>query len=355
MAAAVSPRPSFDCAKPSEIEALICGDPELSAADRRLAAFYDIAKAGALGTGSNQLATQRDWLKERDKSCARGAWKEFYKNLRNCIVAEYDERLEQLAIANLMASPKESMAELGRIRPKAVPLYQAAHDYASIDDSKRRIDIVEADLAPIYATLDANTREHLSPPFATLATAREAAASDVNFAAFFAIYATLGLEDNGVTWPCAVLVKRPSLVAGLGSYFGGAIDGAIPTSDCEAALPATDEVTALSDKAARAQPFEQGTIRFSTGRDYIKLQDAVRLHQTEVWETKAGNNNGYSNGAPQKERAWRRRHKAEIDKAESVLEAYYVKYFGVVIKTANKDAWSAIDVLIREAFKSYDG
>ena len=269
-AAAASPGPSFDCSMPFEIEALICGDPELSAADRRLAAFYVIAKAGVLGRGSNQLAVQRHWLKQRDTSCANGAWKINFKSLRSCVVGEYDERLEQLAIADLMARPKESLAEIGRISPKALPLYQAALDYAAIDDPDRRIEVVEADLTPVYATMDANTRAHMGPPYHSPATAHEAAASDGNFSTFFVVYATLGLDHQGLAWPCAVLVKRPNLIAGLGSHFGGAIDGNIPGSDCEAALPPTAEVTALANEANRAQPFEQGTLRFSTGRDYIK-------------------------------------------------------------------------------------
>jgi hypothetical protein len=74
-----------------------------------------------------------------------------------------------------------------------------------------------------------------------------------------------------------------------------------------------------------------------------------------VWAIKAGDSRGYSDGARQKEGAWRLGHKMEIAKAEAVLEAYYVRYFGVGPVAAQRDAWSAIDVLIREAFKSYEG
>src|SRR5262249_43368621 len=158
-------------------------------------------------------------------------------------------------------------------RPRAVPLYRATYDYASIDDLERRIKTVEADLAQIYATMDSNTLEHLKlAPTYSAATAHDAATSDANFAAFFAIYGTLEYDggNDTPTWPCGALVKRPGLIAGLGSYFGGAIDGRIPSSDCDAALPPMREVSALSDKANAAQPFCQGTIRFSTGREYIK-------------------------------------------------------------------------------------
>lgn len=342
--------PSFSCAKQSEIEALICTDPVLSAADRRLASFYEIAKAGALGTGSNQLAAQRSWLKQRDQFC--NSPKLSPQARRNCIATAYDERLEQLAIATLLTDPKDSMAELARLQPKAAPLYRATYDFASIGDDRRRADVVAADLAPIYAAMDANTREHLSPEAnETLTTAREAAASDSNFATFFAVFATLELEGGNVTWPCAALVKRPGLIAGLGSHFGGAIDGAIPGSDCDTTLPPTNEVSELSMAAQRAQPFEQGTIRFSVGRDYVQLEDAVRLHLANVWQARARNNN--TSPSP-RERAWRRSHQEEIEKDRAALAAYYAKYFNTPSKTANKDAANAIDTLIHEAFTSYN-
>ena len=345
--------PSFDCAKPSEVEAVICADAKLSAEDRRMVALYKLAQAGALGTGSNQLSAQRNWLKERDKACAKGAWKNPYKSLQGCIAAEYDERLEALAIATLMIAPKESLAEIGRIAPKATPYYQLLHDYAAIDDPGHRTRTVEAGLAPLYAAMDDDTKQRLqSPPDYSAGTPHDAAASDANFAAFVSINAALGGDDvGGVTWPCAVLVKRPGLIAGLGSYFGGAVDGAVPGSDCQDALPPTSDVTALSDAAEAAQPACEGTIRFSTGREYAKLQDAVRLHRTEVWETDKHSAAGAGDNAPDPaERAWRRRHKPEIDKAVAVLEGYYVRYFAVDGEAADKDARSAIDSLVSGPF-----
>ena len=195
--------------------------------------------------------------------------------------------------------------------------------------------------------MDAETRERMPA-----ATARDAAASDATFAGFFAVYGVMGLDGAAqLTWPCAVLAMRPGLIDGLGSRFGGAIDGRIPDSDCAADLPPTPDVEALSDAAFAAQPPCDGTIRFSTGREYAKLQDAVRLHLTRVWETK--DQAGAGGDAPT-ELAWRRRHKAEIDKAEAALEAYYVRAFGVDPKAANRDAWSATDALIDGPFGSCD-
>jgi hypothetical protein len=53
-------------------------------------------------------------------------------------------------------------------------------------------------------------------------------------------------------------------------------------------------------------------------------------------------------------RAWRRARTAEIDRAEAALAAYYVKYFGVAPEAARRDARSAIDKLIGDAFASAD-
>lgn len=353
-AAAAPPGASFSCVKPSEIEALVCRDPELAAADRRMAAFYAVARAGALGRGSSQLGTQRDWLKERDRVCARGARKVAHTSLRACLIGEYDDRLEQLAIADLMASPKESLAELGRIRPNSLPLYRAAHDYAAIDDRKRRTAVVAADLASLFATMDENTRKQFSPssPY-HLATSQVAAASDENFAAFFSMDSVLEVEGD-VTWPCAVLVRRPGLLQGLGAYFGGAIDGRIPDSDCEDALPPMGAVDALVDEANRIQPFDSGTIRFSIGRDYARLKTAVRLHRTEEWETKAGKAKNALVAMTREERAWRRAHKAEFARAQAELTAYYIKYFDVAPEAARRDAVNAIDALVGDPFEADD-
>ena len=57
--------PSFDCAKAvSEAEKLVCGDAELAALDRQLAARYGEAKDA-------DPAIQRGWAKGRD-DCLKG-------------------------------------------------------------------------------------------------------------------------------------------------------------------------------------------------------------------------------------------------------------------------------------------
>ena len=77
--------PSFDCARAgSAAEKLVCGDAELAALDRQLAARY------AQATDADP-AVQRGWVKERD-----ACWKA--DDLRLCVLEAYRTRLVELAI-----------------------------------------------------------------------------------------------------------------------------------------------------------------------------------------------------------------------------------------------------------------
>jgi uncharacterized protein len=55
LGASASLHPSFSCSKPSALEKVICDDPGLSDADRRMAALYAAARRGALGDGGSQI------------------------------------------------------------------------------------------------------------------------------------------------------------------------------------------------------------------------------------------------------------------------------------------------------------
>lgn len=77
--------PSFDCAKAaSEAEKLVCGDAELAALDRQLAARYAERKEA-------DPAVQRGWAKGRDD-----CWKQ--QDQRLCVLEAYRTRLVELAI-----------------------------------------------------------------------------------------------------------------------------------------------------------------------------------------------------------------------------------------------------------------
>jgi len=84
--------PSFACNKvrPGSIEAMVCGDAELSALDRKLAAVYAAAAKKATNEHPPRLkAEQRGWIKGRDE-----CWKSEEK--RECVRSEYVHRIAEL-------------------------------------------------------------------------------------------------------------------------------------------------------------------------------------------------------------------------------------------------------------------
>jgi uncharacterized protein len=341
---ASSAGPSVPCTSPSEIEAVICKDPALSAADRRMATLYQAAKLGPLHNGSNQAGVQREWLKGRDAQCASGALK-MGRTARDCVAGAYDERLESLAIADLLAEPQLSLAVLRDVDPEAEPYYEALLAYATIDNEAERTKVVEAKLAPLYAGMSPEVKQGIEYQGQEAATAHDAAASDDGFERFFDISAMRG--DVRLVWPCAVLIKRPELVFGLNAFYGSSADSSVPDSDCEEVLPPSPaELKALADAASDAQPPCEGSIRFAYFRNYLALQDSLRLHLVEGW--------GRDGKASKEEMRFRRRQSALIARTGAALAAYYTHYFHVSRSDAATDGRAAADALISAAFDSCD-
>lgn len=84
--------PSYDCdtVTPGSIEALVCGDRELSALDRKLADVYAAASARAVNEHPPRLgAEQRGWIKGRND-----CWKS--DTVRECVRDEYLRRTAEL-------------------------------------------------------------------------------------------------------------------------------------------------------------------------------------------------------------------------------------------------------------------
>lgn len=84
--------PSFSCARAEEgsIEALVCGDAQLSALDRRLAEVFAAAAGEAVNEQPPVLkAEQRGWIKGRDD-----CWKS--DDRRSCVLTEYQHRIAEL-------------------------------------------------------------------------------------------------------------------------------------------------------------------------------------------------------------------------------------------------------------------
>ena len=92
VSAPTTPGPAFDCrkVKSGSIEAMICGDAELSELDRKLAGVYSAATARAKNEHPPVLrAEQRGWVKGRND-----CWKSAEQ--RSCVRDEYERRIAEL-------------------------------------------------------------------------------------------------------------------------------------------------------------------------------------------------------------------------------------------------------------------
>jgi uncharacterized protein len=79
--------PSFNCRYARSVsERMVCGDPELAAADRRLARAYD--RAVAAGVPARGLrAEQDDWLSIRDDAA---------RHSPDAVASVYEQRIREL-------------------------------------------------------------------------------------------------------------------------------------------------------------------------------------------------------------------------------------------------------------------
>ena len=335
--AQISKGPSFSCASPSKIEALICADPELAARDRAMALLYAEVRTNVLDTGpSQQQAEQIKWLKYRDSGeCNMGT-------LGECLTRTYDHRLEELAVSALFRKPTEALVELTRVNPNGAPLYEAMYRYATIDDVGQRTEVVEKLITPAFDKLN-NGSSWTNILFKDAPDARTAASADKSFSLFLNVAASNGFT---LTLPCAAIVQRPGLMAALGALYGSSLDGRLISTDCSTMLPELPNVTRLAKDASQAQPFCQGTIRFTISRYNAQLRVAVRLHRTEFWE--AGNRRDSSHN--ENEAPFRIQHRSSIEAAQAELAAYYTRVFKVPTDIANADAREAINAVVVRAF-----
>jgi uncharacterized protein len=343
-ALAGSDRPSFSCspAASSAVEGAICADPSLAQRDQTLALLYAAARTNALGSGpSQQQALQHQWLRSRDARCAKTA-------AHACVADAYDERPYDLAVAALFAAPDVALAELARQDAHAAPLYEAVYRYATIDDQAKRTGAVEALIAPAF---DAIHGEFAAQElFADIPTARAAAASDKAFATLLDAASVSGYT---LTLPCAALIKRPGLIDALDPRYGGAVDGQLANSDCDAMMPDLPHLARLTKTAIDAQPVCEGTIRFTLGRAYAKTLVAIRLHRSDLW--KPGDPHAPPPGSDGAEDGrFRTAHRAWIDAAVAELARYYSDVFKVPPYAAKADAGGAVNAVISGAFALCD-
>jgi len=332
--------PSFSCAAPNQLESVICSDPLLAAKDRTLAQLYAAARIDVFGLGpSQEQDVQRAWLKTINKQCGQ-------QSAKACLNDAYDDRLTALAVAALFRTPDQALQLLHRTAPKSAPIYEAIYRYATTSDTDERRRTVAGLIGPAFDDLKAQGANW--PTFMALKNAVAAASDDAAFGAFLD---EASVSDYELTLPCSALLRRPALIAALGSQFGGAIDGDIMSSDCDVTTPRLASFDELTNAATAAQPFCEGTIRFSTGRDYAELLDAIRLHHVDHWKSGAEEPPA---GQDRAEKRFERSRGMLEANAKEELARYYLQVFNVAPGLAETQAIGAIDAAIDAAFNQCD-
>lgn len=339
--------PSFSCGSASKaVEKAICSDDALAARDRTMATLFTASQADAFNQGkSQQQILQRQWLKTRDEQCSNG-------DMHSCLVDMYDERLNALAVAALFRAPDAALAELDRQDPKSAALYEAIFRYVTIDDTVHRADAVAKLIDPAFEEFHGKPWAH---PLSDAQDAHDAASSDKNFSAFLDVASVSGYA---LTMPCSAFVRRPGLMDALNAVYGGAIDGQLIRSDCEAMTSNLPAVDRLTKAAVAVQPFCQGTIRFSLGRNFDKTLVAVRLHRTDLWKARTldWKSGGQDENNDDSAKAgdvphFVAGHPVLIRNAADELAAYYSNRFDAPSALAEAQAHSAINAII---FGAYD-
>ncbi|RKP48107.1 hypothetical protein D7S89_12155 [Trinickia fusca] len=311
-----------------------------------MATLFTASQTDAFNQGmSQQPILQRQWLKTRNERCAKG-------DMHSCLVETYDERLNELAVAALFQAPDVALTELDRQNPKSAVLYEAIYRYATIADAVGRASVVAKLIGPAFESFH---EKPWAQPLSDVADAHDAAASDKNFSAFLDV---ASVSDYALTMPCSALARRPGLIDALDAVYGGAIDGQLIRSDCEAMTSSLEALDRLTKAAVAAQPFCPSTIRFSLGRNFGKTLVAVRLHRTDLWKAKkldvSPGGQDESNDDPAKDEDEPRfvaRHPVLIRNATDGLARYYSNRFGVPPSLAEAQALEAVSTII---FGAYD-
>ncbi|MGD9508297.1 MAG: MliC family protein [Geminicoccaceae bacterium] len=117
--------PSFDCAKvePGSIEAMICNDPALAAADRKLAEVHAAAAAKGVSEHAAILETEEaGWIEGRDE-----CWKSSHR--RACIAEAYRLRTAELQARYRLIEPTGT----GRYRCDGEPDHDVVATYFPTD------------------------------------------------------------------------------------------------------------------------------------------------------------------------------------------------------------------------------
>ena len=335
----------FDCSRAStSVEKLICADQSLAQADATMAQLFGLAKISAFGRGaSNQLASQRDWLRSR-ADCMTA------DDPRECVATRYHERNSELAVAILTNQPSVALPVLRQTAPAAAPLYEALQLYLTKPASGNWADPayrgtgekVAKLLAPFFAGLgkDESQSYGLGVLQDVASSPADAISSDAKMAAAFGIIAVYLPDDRtagAVTFPCAAIISRPEMVKVAEPYFGSTLDNFLPSPDCGQTLPAQPRLEALV-KALDGYWVDDcggGSIRFAYYRSFDQLVTSARI--------------GLPVGA-EKSKLARKGLKPQLTNAAvTELADQYQRYNGLSAAEANKRARYWLGAMITSA------
>ncbi len=151
----------FECSKASTAtEKLICGDPELSAADAALTKEFRAQLANVPHFKKQMLDRQRAWLRDRDESCKD----------KDCVASKYAARLQELSKTALcnkiadryipLAGAQLGVAPLQALASAEAPGFRLAPDLAHFDTPTKELAAWGAEQHPPISVSDA-VRESL--------------------------------------------------------------------------------------------------------------------------------------------------------------------------------------------------
>ncbi|MET3709791.1 uncharacterized protein ABIC65_000471 [Sphingomonas trueperi] len=346
--------PSFACsAAATAVEKAVCADPTLSGLDRQMAQLFAAAKRSAFGSGpSNQLAAQRTAVKNM-RSCTTPRAEQ---PLSRCLQRLYTVRIQELAIATLIAAPATALPILRRQDPVFAPILEAVQLWSEAP--------IDADWnAPQRARSRAKITSLLQPYLSALQTKDEQSfgnailrdpgqdgvavtkiedifLSERHFAALLQVLGPY-LEEPSLSGiqrdlPCVAIVRHPALLSATGPVFGSTMDNFVLGNDCQASLPALPQLEALQTKLYHAWPQCEGTIRFAIYRGFAHHIDAARLGITPA--TKAA-------ALPERKGV----SKAEVAGVEHELATYYQTYLGRSPAAAATSARNALAAILADA------
>lgn len=285
--------PSFDCAKASEsIDTLVCGDSQLIALDRAMAAAYPLAISGAGPLKDGLVQDQREWLRRRGRGCRPSTEGTILPSADPaaipCLRQSYSDRVAELK------SYAEAAADPGRKTQFENSMIDAAFTY--MDPQSGTAEKVfragkslkaKLGLAMVLRLVPADGRDHSDEVDRLLQEIAETQDPDQHLGVELphrydrsvkGLVPYLQDVGIGVRLSCKLIERYPPLVRALGGYFGSSRDNLLPTTDClpeDYAFPASAKLFTGSIERHFGNveaACERGTIRFARDADLRRIE-----------------------------------------------------------------------------------